>query len=437
LDEVGVVVGHDKLLDALAGLGARIDKARQRATFPKAVVEAFLSSCPKVDWETRVPSLITRASFYWGKYEDPDTGELGPIDERRVREFFTLGKALPNVRECFMTGCPFAPTPEASPLYERFFCWKYGALPSAVLYPLGMAPRLKALYEAYAALKGKSLPDVFQGGIFMMSPLRLSPEEAAQFVWWWEQGCRVEIAHMTTAGLSAPVTTAGLVTVNIAEQFAIRLLMKACTGETTFNLSAMVAAADMRTMIRPYGRPEMPIANRLIAAMARHYGVPCFVQTGATDAKRPSCEAGAQKAISIVSAFLSGADAMLDAGLLSIDEIFSPIQMILDNELAGALKRFLLPLSTDDDALGFEAIAEVGPGGGYADHPHTAEHFREALWEPSVWSRDMMGTWEKEGRKIDTDRARELYHALMEGAAPIEQLTPEEQKTLLAVIEGK
>ncbi|MDI7277985.1 MAG: trimethylamine methyltransferase family protein, partial [Anaerolineae bacterium] len=313
---------------------------------------------------------------------------------------------------------------------------KYGADPSGILYPLEMAPRLKELYQAYAALKGKALADVFKGGVFMMSPLRLSAEEAAQFVWWWQQGCRVGISHMTTGGLSAPVTPAGTVAVNVAEEIAIALLNKACYGMTALYFSAMVANADMRTLIRPYGRPEMIVANALVAAMARYYGVGCFGQSGHSDAKRPSCEAGAQKALSAALTLAAGADAMVDAGTLSIDEVFSPIQMILDSDLAGSLRHLQNPLEVNDEALGFEALAEVAPGGVFSGHPHTAHYFRHVCWEPSVWSREMLANWEASGRKTDVDLARERYHALMDHADSIVELTPAEQDELLRVIKG-
>jgi trimethylamine---corrinoid protein Co-methyltransferase len=436
LREIGVEIGHPLILDALAAIGAQVDGTASRARFPEAVVEEFIASCPRVDWETRQPGLMARASFYWGKYEDPDTGELGPIDERRVREYFALARALPNIDGWFMTGCPWCPSPELSPLYERFYCWRYGAEPSGILYPLQMAPRLKELYSAYAALKGKTLPEVFEGGVYMMSPLRLSAEEAAQFVWWWQQGCRVGVSHMCTGGLTAPVTPAGLVATNIAEEIAIALLNKACYGTTALRFFAMVANVDMRNMMRPYGRPEMIVANALVAALARYYGVGCFTQSGSSDAKVPSCEAGAQKALSAALALASGADAMIDAGTLSIDEVFSPIQMILDDELTGAIRHTLRPVVVSEETLGFEALAELAPGELIAAHPHTARHFREVSWEPTVWSREMLAGWEATGRKTDVDRARERYHALVDGAPPFALLTTAEEAGLLRVMEA-
>ena len=263
----------------------------------------------------------------------------------------------------------------------------------------------------------------------------ISAEEAEQFVWWWSRGFNVGIAHMTTAGLTGPVTPAGVVAVHLAEAIAIGLLRKACYSTTSLSLTAMLAPVDMRTLMRPYGRPEMATANLLFAEMAKYYGLACFLHSGASDAKRPSHESGAQKVITTLSALLTGADAMIDAGLLAADSIYSPIQMIVDDELAGALQQFLRPYDCSDEAIGFEAIAEAGHGGLYTGLPHTVEHFREELWEPSIWAREPLEAWIARDGKIDVERALVRYDALMAEAPALNFLTPEEERALREVIE--
>ncbi|MBI3986854.1 MAG: trimethylamine methyltransferase family protein, partial [Lentisphaerae bacterium] len=423
-------------LEARAGIGAQVAGGAQRARYPRRVVEEFLAGAPRTDWSQRRPRLIVRASLYAGRYLDARTGSLVAVNESRVREYFQLAAALPNVNARFITGCPWAPRPADEPLYERLYAWKYGADPSGILYPLESNPRLLALYQAYAGLKGKTLPDVFCGGVFLMSPLRFSAEEAAQFVWWWEKGLHVGIAHMTTAGLTAPVTISGLATMNIAEEIALALLDKACYGSNRLSFLAMVAPLDMRTTMRPYGRPEMPLANSLVTAMARFYGVECFVQSGVSDAKTPGSQAGAQKTISALSGLMSGADAMIDAGLLSSDELYSPLQMVLDNELAGALERLMRPVDCSNEAIGFETMREVGPGGLFTAAEHTVERYRDEIWEPSLWDRVLFSAWQADGRKTESDRARETFERIMAAPPVIERLQPGEEAALRRIIEG-
>ena len=184
LAEVGVNIEHPKLLEAVEAIGAVVDLGKQRAFFPPVVVEEFLAGCPKENWRERRPNLSVRASVYQGPYLDARTGEYLPLTPERVKEYLTVAKSLPEVESSFITGAPWGAPPHLEPLYERLYCWKWGAAPSAVLYPYDSSQHLLDLYQAYAELKGKTVKEVFSGGVFMMSPLRFSAEEARQFVWW-------------------------------------------------------------------------------------------------------------------------------------------------------------------------------------------------------------------------------------------------------------
>jgi trimethylamine--corrinoid protein Co-methyltransferase len=164
---------------------------------------------------------------------------------------------------------------------------------------------------------------------------------------------------------------------------------------------------DMRTTIRPYGRPEMAIANLMTAQLARYYGASFTGQAGLSDAKLPSVEAGAQKALTAIPTLLAGGSVWIDAGLLSIDEVCSPIQMILDDEWMSALRRYTHEFEISEETIGLQTILEAGPGGHFLDKLHTVRHFRDEHWNPGIWSRQMLGPWLAGDHRLDVDRARE------------------------------
>jgi len=357
---------------------------------------------------------------------------LQPMDEGKVKDYMSLAGALPNIDSRFVVGWPWAQRPELEPLLERFHAWKMGIGASGILYPIESSEHLLELLHAYAELRGVSVNDVFSGGVFMLSPLRLTYEEASQFVWWWRKGYRPCISHMSTSGMTGPVTPSGMVTLHLAEMLAIGLVNKACFGTTSLSADAMIAPADMKTLMRPYGRPDMSKANILFAQMADYYELPCFLHSGLTDAYRPSTEAGYQKASSTMTALFSGAAAMLEAGLLGGDRIYSPLQMILDNEFAGALKHLIGPCDCSDEAIGVDTILEAGHGGVYTWLEHTVARYREELWEPAVWTRTPPEACPD--LTIDVERAKDVYHTMRHEAEPVEHMTPEEEQTLLDVI---
>jgi len=434
LGEIGLEIANDRLLTALAEFGADINFQEQRAVFPDELVESFLEECPKVDWSARQPRLAVRAGCFLSRLHVVSTNRFEVLTEDSLHDYWRLAKALPNVDSYFLTGLPWRVDPAVQCLYERFYAWKWGIGHSAILYPLESSPILLDLYETYAGLRNKETRDVFQGGIFMMSPLKIAAEEAAQLAFWWERGFRVGVAHMTTGGLSAPATLAGLVTMNIAEALAVAMLQAALYGDYSFAPGMMASMCDMRTLMRPYGRPEAALANMMGASMARFYSAPFWGQTGTADAKLPSVEAGNQKVMATLAMLLAGGDALIDAGVLALDEVISPVQLILDNELGGALKRFLHEFEVTDESIGFDTMKEMGTGGVFTGTEHTVKHFRDEIWLPDIWTSQMLPAWEASGAKLDVDLAAERYPEIMATAPELNELSEEEEQVLLAII---
>ena len=198
---------------------------------------------------------------------------------------------------------------------------------------------------------------------------------------------------MYALGANAPVTLAGAVTLNLAEQIALRILDWAWFGKKELRLGGSLSVMDMRTMIYPYGRPEMGLANLMLAQLARHYGASYSGHAALSDAKLPSVEAGYQKALTGIPTLMSCGSLWMDAGLLSIDEVCSPVQLILDHEFLSALAHMVKPFPVDEESIGLETIFEAGPAGQYLDKEHTVRYLRSEHWQPKIWSREMLAPW--------------------------------------------
>lgn len=409
LGEMGMEIQNAMLLERLAQVGFPVNLSQQRVFFPETALENYLAQAQKHDWENHVPSVDASAGVYHGRYHDPFSGKLIPWDEDNLALYFALARSLEHVGHAQMLGCRLPVPGPLEPLYERYYCWKYSAQEGSSIYLDEICPYLLELYQLKAAESGNPVAEVFRGTVYLVPAMKLGRHEAHQVAYFLEQGLRVRIGgSMLTMGADAPVTLSGAVTLNLAEQLALRLVNWALWGDTSFHLGASLAGLDMRTTIRPFGRPEMAIANLMMAQMARFYGASFSGHSGLSDAKLPSVEAGAQKAISAVATLLAGGSFWMDAGLLSIDEVCSPIQLVLDNEFLSALKRFTHRFDVDDEAIGLDLILEAGPGGQYLDKMHTARRFRSEHWNPSIWSRQMLQPWLEGEQKIDADFARDV-----------------------------
>jgi trimethylamine--corrinoid protein Co-methyltransferase len=244
----------------------------------------------------------------------------------------------------------------------------------------------------------------------------------------------MDIGHLLSLGSSAPVTMVGAVLLSLAESLFLGILHRALWGSCSFGVGGGIMVMDMRTTTSMYGRPEQTVMSAMLGQMARWYGVGPSSQGGLTDAKEPSVQAGMQKAMSAVAGIHSCGASGMDAGLLSIDEICSPEQLVYDAELASAIRRMLRPADLSDEALAMAEIAEVGPGGTFIGTELTAKRFRHDVWEPTLWARDSAKAWQAAGAVPDRERAKKRVRDILAEPAPGPGLTEECERDLRAIV---
>jgi len=425
LERQGVAVENDILLERFASIGAQVDRNAFRARFPRNMVEAHLervtdrtgktSSERSVGFSASVGRPVgfsASAEIYHGLWLDPDDGALKPWNLENWQAYVRLAQHLPHLDGISMLGCPMAEIPSAQqPLYEKLYCWKYGLSGGDAIWNTGFCEKILEMHRIWAEANGRGLNEVFRGTVYLISPLRFGHVEAEQYVWFHRHGLQVNVGWNGALGGGLPVTIAGAVAVQVAEAFFVSMLQTLHFGPTPLHLGASISVLDMRSAAQQYGRPEKSIANMAMSNFARWLGATYSGHCGLSDAKAPGAEAGMQKATSAIFHAAAGGQGYIAAGLLGTDEIFSPIQLILDSELTGSLKRISNGLSVDEDGLALDAILEEGPGGAFIGSMHTAEWFREVLWQPSVWSSSMTGAWKAAGGRHDVDLALEKYHA--------------------------
>lgn len=435
LREMGMEIQNHRLLTVLADFGLLVDFDRQRVTFPSSIVEQFLAGSEKFDWENAEPWVGGSAGVYHGQFHDPESGDLVEWSEEHLAYYFALAKSLPILSGAVMLGCRLPVPGPLEPLYERYYCWKYGAAEGSSIYLDETCPYLYDLYQARADLLGQPIQSCFRGTVYLIPAMRLGQHEAYQVDFFRERGLRVGIGDMYALGATAPVTLAGAVTLNLAEQIALRILDWAWFGDQRLRLGGSLSVMDMRTMIYPYGRPEMALANLMMAQLARKYGAFYSGHAGLSDAKMPSAEAGYQKALTGIPTLMSGGSLSMDAGLLSIDEICSPIQLILDHEFLSALRHLIKPFAVDEDSIGLETILEAGPAGQYLDKDHTVRYLRSEHWQPKLWSREMLNPWLNGSRMLDVDKARETALQVRKSYDRSPQISADFEKEMQRIIQ--
>ena len=437
LHGTGVRVESQELLSLLGEFGGEPDFEDQRIRFSPPWIEQFLAESEKYDWSCHQPSFRCSVGIYQGLYLDPETDQLQPFTEETLRDYIRVGNALPEVNFVGMLGVPFEPdwVPAAyTPLAEKLYAWKYGARPYGTVQFTGLCPYLEEIYARYAEETGRPLTEVFGATGYLLSPLRLARSECEQLLSFKSRGLRMGIGHMLSLGLSTPVTIAGAAVEKLAESLFLSILHRALWGGRGFSLGGFGVVGEMRTARSMGGRPERSTVEIVLAQIARWYGVRSGGGGGLSDAKEPSPQAGMQKALASAIAVCACGSAELDAGLLSLDEINSPEQMIHDAELTGALQHLLRPVEVTAETLAVDDIASVGPGGNFMGSTLTAQHFRQDLWQPSIWDWQVLPEWLTSGAHSDRRRAKKRIQEILSSPPPEPGISEELEEDLRAII---
>lgn len=192
----------------------------------------------------------------------------------------------------------------------------------------------------------------------VVSPLRLDPggtEAALRFA---ERGLPVVACSMPISGVTAPATAPGTLLLAHAEVLGLAALLQLLVPGAPVIYCSFPAFADPRTGTTNYRDPRRFWTSAAATQMGLGMNLPCFTSGE-------------------LASLLLRPDLLCFGGLLEVSTLLSFEQLVIDAEhlrdwtLAAAVQE----VSAENLALG--AIAEVGPGGHFLAHRHTARHIRE------------------------------------------------------------
>jgi trimethylamine--corrinoid protein Co-methyltransferase len=98
----------------------------------------------------------------------------------------------------------------------------------------------------------------------------------------------------------------------------------------------------------------------------------------------------------------------MEGGLVASYEKF-----LLDVDLVQMVSEFLNPLDLGEDALGLEAIREVGPGGHFFGARQTLERYTEAFYAPLISDWRNFQQWSAAGKPVAWQRANALWKQVL------------------------
>ncbi len=439
LDEVGVKVEHEGMRQRLSRVGGRNDAGTDVVRFSGSAIEKLIrpGKAERAKKEDAI-EIGAHVEVYHSRHLS-SAGVLEDFDEEIFARYFGLADSLPAVKSTVILGLPFTAEgipPICHPLAEKLFCWKYGVGVGGAVHVTALCEYLLEIFNVHAATTGKKLEDVFTASGFLISPLRMNRSECEQYVFFAERGLKMSIGNMPSVGGSAPVTIAGTAVQALAEQMFTFLLNRAYWDEGEFAPCGPALAVDLRSGVPTFGRPEQNRVNLVFADLARFYGTDGGGLAGLTDALAPSYEAGIHKATGVLTTALATGSSSVSAGLLAVDKICSPVQMVLDHDLVLGLSAMCAPIVVDEAECAVDEIAEVGfESGGHMGTEFTVEVLRRAdRFNPRTWSASPDAAFGNGRPPIDVDRARAIVDEFNKGFVPKFLISDSEEKELRAII---
>ncbi len=430
LDKVGVQVPHQEMLARFADAGARVDHPAQRVFIPSALVERALQSAGKT--YTLYGRDLTRTAKFGqgarnynsiageGLWVEEPGGERRPTSLLDVATAARFGDALEA-----LTIVGAMADPQEVPVGVR--CVEV----LATLLANTTKPLTFWYYDRAAARWLNEIMIVLRGDVQRaeryplcypffepISPLRFPFHGIDLLFETARLNLPVPIGPMAQMGISAPGTVAATLAQQNAEILAglcitqlVRPGMPVCYG-------GICHAFDMRTTQMIFSGPEQAIFGVAMTQMGKHYGLPVYINVGLTDAKRPDAQAGMEAGITLMLGAAAGADIFGHLGISGMDQAASLDMLAMQHEIIRYVESTLRAIDFSDEALGFDEISAVGPGGSYIDRDFTANFFRRELFFPTLLDREYYEAWRSSGAMSMEERIRERKRALLASHQP-------------------
>lgn len=233
------------------------------------------------------------------------------------------------------------------------------------------------------------------------------------FMEYIRRGFPQTVETMPNAGATAPVTFAGTLALGAAETLAPVVLAHAIDPDAVIGVDINPSTCDMRSGLFRYSAPERwTVLIARVQLISEYYGCPSGVHGGKTDSCFYDEQAGFEKGLSMLMPVLAGVVGVGTVGHIENAVTFSPLQLVMDNEFAAAIRMMLKGIEVNDETLALDTIKQVGIGGNYLETDHTAEHFRDTIFMSPLmphqpWGHALTGDMAEHARQ----QARTLWEA--------------------------
>lgn len=425
LEELGIRVLLDEARRIFREAGALVDEDSQMVRIGRDLVEAALSTAPR--------SIRLRAANP-AREQDYQLGSMlfmagagcpNAYDRERGRRPGSLESYLETLRlqQSFDVIHMHGPSvePQDVPVHLRHYAMMRGQLENCDKPLFVYARGRRQVEESFEMIRlARQLDeDAFRDGVWATtvinsnSPRQLDISMSRGIIDFARAGQMSIITPFCLAGAMAPVTVPGALMLQHAEALAGITLAQLARPGAPVSYGGFLSNVDMKSGSPAFGTPEHVRACIGSGQLARHIGMPWRSATGAAS-NTADAQGASETVMALWGAVLGGATVTVHAaGWLEGGLSLGYEKFILDIEALQIIAELARTDPADDAALGFDAIAEVSPGGHFFATAHTMERYKTAFYRPLVADLSNNGAWVEAGSQTADQRATAIWKEVL------------------------
>jgi trimethylamine--corrinoid protein Co-methyltransferase len=401
-----------------------------RLCFPRALVEDLIDTCPK-EYPLYAPNPENDHMVRGEEVLFCTSGEAVTIFEfatqsyrpTKLVDLYDAARLGDQLEHIHTFGQPFIAAEYSHDVYVHDVNIAYAELAGTdKSFALGIAvvehiDVLVDLFDAYLGEEGGFVKRPFCtfGGCPIVSPLRFGEENAQVLVRVAELGLVADVAVAPQAGATAPAALAGALVQCFAETLACLCVVNLVKPGTPINFGMWPFISDLRTGSFSGGSGEEALITAATTQLCNHYGFTTSVGAGMTDSKTMDVQAGYEKALTVATAALAGANLVAAyPGIVGslIGQSFEG--MIIDNDMIGNIQRIVRGIEVTDETLSVDVINEAVDGAGhFLGNEQTLSLMQSEYLYPEVADRLTPGAWEEMGRRTMYEQAHEKVKEML------------------------
>jgi trimethylamine--corrinoid protein Co-methyltransferase len=413
---IGQRVHHPEALELLRAAGAEVEG--DLVKLPRELVERARRTAPPVvevyGRDGAHAMSLGRYNSYFGNGSevlsvyDLETGEHRPTTLADGEMAARLCDALPQIDFVMAYAYPGDHDPHVALLQSFRAMVKNTTKPLCVVAENG--GDLAAMTEIATAVRGDAA-NLAAKPYFILyleptSALSHPVESLDKLLFCADHGIPAIYSPAPLAGGTAPITIAGQIAQGTAESLLGLVIHQLRKPGAPFLFGIGPAVLDMATSQSSYNAPEYLMGYVCAIELAKWLDLPNWGYAGTTDAQVIDAQAGMESAELTLLSMAVGSNLNHDLGYLDFGMTGSLELVVLADEFLSMNRKLVAGVEVTPDTLAVDVVRDVGPGGDFLAHRHTAKQVRKAQWRPTILNRQGHRRWLEEGGLDLKEKAR-------------------------------